>query len=83
MSKTQSYAGAQMSQVSFKDAQLIAIQRTSLLGTPKIYTTTGFGPRKTKNMAGVDHFLVFMKTAVKYRSLYIHHPGGLYLQKVL
>ena len=35
------------------------------LGTPKVYTTTGFGPRKNKNIAGVDHFLVYMQTAVK------------------
>jgi len=27
-------------------------------------------------MSAVDHFLVYMQPAVKYRSLYIHHPGG-------
>jgi len=36
-----------------------------LVGTPKIYTTTGFGPRKNREMAGVDHLLVYMQTAVK------------------
>jgi len=46
------------------------------LGTPKIYTTTGFGHRKNRVMAGVDHLVVYMQTAVKYNNLYIHHPGG-------
>ena len=32
---------------------------------------------KNKKMAGVDHFLVYMQTAVKYWSLYKHHPGAL------
>ena len=41
-----------------------------------IYTSTGFGLRKNKKMAGVDHFLVYMQTAVKYSCLYVHHPGG-------
>ena len=45
-------------------------------GTPKIYTTTGLGPRKNREMAGVDDVVVYMQTAVKYSSLYIHHPGG-------
>jgi len=27
-------------------------------------------------MAGVDDLVVYMQTAVKYSSLYIHHPGG-------
>jgi len=43
---------------------------------PKIYTTTGFGLRKNREMAGVDHLVVYMKTAVKYCGLYIHHPGA-------
>jgi len=45
----------------------------------KIYTTTGLGRRKKKRMAGVDHFLVYMQTAVKYNYFYIHHPGGVQL----
>jgi len=48
----------------------------SIIGTPKIYTTTGVGPRKNREMAGVDDLVVYMQTAVKYSSLYIHHPGG-------
>ena len=47
-----------------------------IMGTPKIYPTTGFGRNKKKKMAGVDHFLVYMQTAVKYNTFYIHHPGG-------
>ena len=47
-----------------------------MVGTSKNYTPTGFGPRKNKKMAGVDYFLVYMQTAVKNGSLYIHHPGG-------
>ncbi len=27
-------------------------------------------------MAGVDHLVVYMQTAVKYNTLYIRHPGG-------
>ena len=46
------------------------------IGTPKIYTNTGLGPRKNREMAGVDDLVVYMQTAVKYSSLYIHHPGG-------
>ena len=46
------------------------------MGTPKIYTTTGFGPRKNKKIAGVYHVLVYMQTVVKYNTFYIHHPGG-------
>ena len=42
-------------------------------GTPKIYTTTGLGPRKNREIAGVDDLVVYMQTAVKYSSLYIHH----------
>ena len=49
----------------------------SVIGTPKIYTTTtGFGPRKNREMAGVDDLVVYMQTAVKYDTFYIHHPGG-------
>jgi len=40
-----------------------------------IYTTTGLGPRKNREMAGVDDLVVYMQTAVKYRSLYILHLG--------
>ena len=46
------------------------------IGTPKIYTTTGFGPRKNREMAGVDDLVVYTQTAVKYNTFYIHHPGG-------
>jgi len=46
------------------------------LGTPKIYTTTGLGPRNNREMAGVDNLVVYMQTAVKYKTFYIHHPGG-------
>ena len=45
-------------------------------GTPYIYTTTGFGPRENKKMAGVCNFLVYMQNAPTDRSLYIHHHGG-------
>jgi len=27
-------------------------------------------------MAGVDDLVVYMQTAVKYNTFYIHHPGG-------
>jgi len=37
--------------------------------TPKIYTTTGFGPGKNREIPGVDHLVVCMQTAVKYTSL--------------
>ena len=47
------------------------------IGTPKIYTTTGFGPRKNRERPGVDDLVVYMQTAVKYSSLYIHHHGGI------
>jgi len=53
--------------------------------TPKMYTTTGFGPRKNREMAGVDHLVLYMQTALKYNTFYIHHPecakrprGGVY-----
>jgi len=48
----------------------------STIGTPKIYTTTGLGPRKRREMAGVDDLVVYMQTVVKYNTFYIHHPGG-------
>jgi len=50
-------------------------------GTPKIYTSTGFGPRQNREMAGVDHLVVYMQTAVKYNTFYIHHPGGVQLPR--
>ena len=50
--------------------------RQYYLGTQKIYTTTGFGPRKNTEMAGVDYLAVYMQFAIKYSSLYIHHPGS-------
>jgi len=40
--------------------------------TPKIYTTTGLGLRENKKMAGVDHLLVYIQTAMFYSSLHIH-----------
>jgi len=46
------------------------------MGTPKICTTTGFGPRKNREMAGVDDLVVYVQTSVKYNTFYIHHPGG-------
>ena len=47
----------------------------SKIRTPKIYTTTGLGPRKNREMAGVDDLVVYMQTAVKYNTFYIHHPN--------
>ena len=41
------------------------------IGTPKIYTTTGLGPRKNREMAGVDDLVVYIQTAVFYISLHI------------
>jgi len=38
-----------------------------------MYTTTGFGPTKNREMAGVHHLVVYMQTAVKDSSVYIHH----------
>ena len=52
-------------------------------GTPKIYTTTGFGPRKNREMAGVDDLVVYMQTVVKYNTFYIHHPGVVYIESVV
>ena len=49
----------------------------ALIGTPKIYTTTGLGPRKNREMAGVDHLVVYMQTAVKYRVCIYTTPGAL------
>jgi len=43
---------------------------------PKQYTPPPGLGKENKNMAGVDHFLVYMQTALEYSSLYIHHPGG-------
>jgi len=40
----------------------------SNFGTPKIYTTTGFGPRRHREIAGVDDLAVYMQTAVKYNT---------------
>jgi len=31
-----------------------------LIGTPKIYTTTGFGTGKNREMAGVDDLVVYI-----------------------
>ena len=42
--------------------------------TPKIYTTTGFGPRKNSEMVNVDDLVVYMQTLVEYYTFYIHHP---------
>jgi len=50
--------------------------KDTFIGTPKIYTTTGLGPKKNREMAGVDDLVVYMQAAVKYSSLYMHHPGG-------
>jgi len=42
-----------------------------------IYTPPpGLGLEKKKKMAGVYHFLVYMQTASKYNTFYIHHHGG-------
>jgi len=49
---------------------------SSSIQTPKMYTTTGFGHRKNREMAGVDHLVVYMQDGVKYNTFYIHHPGG-------
>jgi len=57
-------------------AEKLVPMRYPGVGTPMIYTTTVLGPRKNREMAGVDDLVVYMQTAVKYRSLYIHHPGG-------
>jgi len=45
----------------------------SIIGTQKKYTTTGLGPRKNREMAGVDDLVVYIQTAVFYNSLHIHH----------
>jgi len=44
----------------------------SLIGTPKIYTTTGFGLKKNRKMAGVQDLVVYIQTAVFHSSLHIH-----------
>jgi len=43
------------------------------IGTPKIYTTTGLGPIKNREMAGVDDLVVYIESVVFYCSLHIHH----------
>jgi len=59
------------------------------IGTPKIYTTTGLGPRKNREMAGVKFIgtpkiyttpgvlrapgVVYIESVVFYSSLHIHH----------
>jgi len=51
----------------------------TIVGTPEIYTTTGFGPRKNREMAGVDHLVDFFKlqTAVcKIQQLVYTPPRG-------
>jgi len=63
--------------LEFSGAHLIMeIGADQPIGTPKIYTTTGFGLRKNREMAGVDHLVVYTQTAEKYSTFYIHHPGG-------
>jgi len=49
------------------------------IGIPKIYTNTSFRPRKNKEMAGVDNLVVYMQSAVKHSTFYIH-PGVVYIQ---
>jgi len=44
-----------------------------MFGTPKIYTTTGFGLRNNREMAGADDLVVYIQTALFYSSLHIHH----------
>jgi len=44
-----------------------------LIGTPNIYTTTGFGLRKNREMAGVDDLMGYIESVVFYSSLHIHH----------
>ena len=56
-------------------AASLKIVRIPYFGTPKIYTTTGIGPRKNREMAGVDDLVVYTQTAVKYNTFYIHTPG--------
>jgi len=51
----------------------------AFIGTPKIFTTTGLGPRKNREMAGVDDLVVYMQTAVKYKTLYIPNPVVVYI----
>ena len=65
-----------MKNVPRNDLESNPITIPSSMGTPKIYTTTGFGPRKNKEMAGVDDLMGYMQTAVKYNTFYIHHPGA-------
>ena len=56
-------------------------------GNPKIYTT-GLGHRKNREMAGVDDLVMYMQTAVKYNTFYIHPrkreaPPGWCIYKLL
>jgi len=46
-----------------------------ILGTQKIYTTTGLGLRKNREMAGVDDLVVYLQTAVKYNTFYTPPRG--------
>ena len=46
------------------------------IGIPKIYTTTGFGPRKSWKMAGVDDLVVYTQTAVKIQQFVYTPPRG-------
>ena len=50
--------------------------QNSEFGTPKIYTTTGFGPRNNLEMAGVDDLVVYMQTAVKIQHFLYTPPRG-------
>jgi len=49
------------------------------LGPQRYTPPPGWDPKDIHTpteMAGVDDLVVYMQTAVKYSSLYIHHPGG-------
>jgi len=48
------------------------------IGTPYVYTTTGFGPRKNKKwlVYTISWGIWVMQTAKKYKTFYIHHHGG-------
>jgi len=47
-----------------------------IVGTPKIYTATGFGPTKNTEMAGVNHLVVYMQPAVKIQHFLYTPPRG-------
>jgi len=54
----------------------------SNLGTPKIYTTTGFGPRKNREVAGVDDLVVHTPNRPRQQFRILSKPkpgGGVYL----